>query len=536
VRARFAFFVVAASLIAAPVQGQSTDSDGDGLSDFQEIHKYGTDPHKLSTAGDGVPDGDWDRRREFAYSIRSVIRVMEPVNVDCLNDDYQDARVVARRDNHVELEVIYYPLNTMAEAVTADPQWRQHTQAFAEYLRPGITTNWDENMRRDLVAALRKDGIEADRLDDRELVTRVSRWLMNQTPSTNMFCTHYMTYKDGKPIIYPGLEAKFASDQGDPSWTIEQQLERELFGRSMFANRSRGTCTSSAVYITTVLRALGIPARMLMAIPLVDANDADQVAMVRDNLHHHRVKQTVLSGLSGVRGYSNHTLIEVLVGGRWVRLNYTKLGQNILDSHMFGLVTHVNTFNDLSDIPLAATWGKRYALGERDEVFRFSNPYRADQVSDHFGKYARIDNSEVASQPAEHEALTLTRAYWAGSPESPEIVKRSKMAKSMDPTAGYVLVHVDEWNAGGPATQYRSFTQDAGKEFLFRAEGHADVRGRFWGTLVDAPEVHEIAIVIAPQEYAKMDADVDYEVLPQNKDGGKPWKMRGRIVVRKSSN
>src|SRR5262249_27904448 len=35
------------------------DSDGDGLSDFQEIHKYRSDPGKLSTGGDGVSDGEW---------------------------------------------------------------------------------------------------------------------------------------------------------------------------------------------------------------------------------------------------------------------------------------------------------------------------------------------------------------------------------------------------------------------------------------------------------------------------------------------
>ena len=48
----------------------NTDTDGDGLSDFQEIHKYRTDPKMLSTAGDGVADGDRQRRREFTYSIR----------------------------------------------------------------------------------------------------------------------------------------------------------------------------------------------------------------------------------------------------------------------------------------------------------------------------------------------------------------------------------------------------------------------------------------------------------------------------------
>jgi hypothetical protein len=273
---------------------------------------------------------------------------------------------------------------------------------------------------------------------------------------------------------------------------------------------------------------------MVLALPLVDASDPAQVAMVRENLHHHRVKQTILSGLAGVSGYANHTFNEVYIGGRWVRLNYAKLGQNVLDSRTFGLVTHVNTFNDLSEVPLAATWGKRYALGERDEVFRFSNPYRADEVSDRFGKYARVDNPEVADK--EHRTLTLTHAYWPDSPECPPFIKRSKMVERMAPGAGYVLIHVAEWNPERPATQYRGFTQDAGKEFLFQANGHADVHGRFWGTLTNGPDDHEIAIVIAPQEYARMEPEIEYVVVPQNKEGGKTWKTQGRITIKRSGN
>ncbi len=72
------------------------DSDGDGLSDFQEVHKYRTDPNKKDTAGKGVSDGQWQQRREFTYSVRAVIRVMRPYNVKALNDDYQDVRVLTR--------------------------------------------------------------------------------------------------------------------------------------------------------------------------------------------------------------------------------------------------------------------------------------------------------------------------------------------------------------------------------------------------------------------------------------------------------
>ena len=309
-----------------PRSTPTADTDGDGLSDYQEIHKYRTDPRKFSTAGDGVSDGDWQRRREFTYTIRSVVKVMPPVNVDCLNDDYQDARVLSRGENFVELEVIHYPLNTNAEAIRGNPDWRRDAESKKEYLRPGITTNWDDAMRRDLVAALKADGIDPDRLDDKELVTRASAWLMANSKYVNMFCTHYMHYPEGRAAIYPGLEARFEQEKGDRAWTVQEQLDHELFGRSMFANRTHGSCTSIAVYLTTALRALGIPTRMVLGIPMVDGNDPAQLAMVRNGIHHHRVRRTLLQGLSGAKGYANHTFNEVFVGGRWVRLNYRTLG------------------------------------------------------------------------------------------------------------------------------------------------------------------------------------------------------------------
>src|SRR6266850_5609269 len=95
-------------------QAPDPDTDGDGLSDFQELHKYFTDPAKADTDGDGVPDGDWDERREFAYSVRSIVQVLAPVTGDVLCDDYQDARILERTGEVVELEVIHYPLNTVA--------------------------------------------------------------------------------------------------------------------------------------------------------------------------------------------------------------------------------------------------------------------------------------------------------------------------------------------------------------------------------------------------------------------------------------
>lgn len=509
-----------------------SDSDGDGLSDFQEIHKYGTDPKKLSSAGDGVSDGDWQRRREFAYTIRSVVKVMPPVGAGCLNDDYQDARVLSRTDHFVELEIIHYPLNTNAEAIRGNRDWKQHQSAMKAYLAPGITTNWDAAMQRDLARALRSDGIEPDRLDDKELVTRSAAWLMGHSTFVNMFCTHYIYFPDGRATIFPGLEGKFETDKGDRAWTVEQQFDHELFGKSMFANRVHGTCTSSAVFLTTALRALGIPTRMVLGIPLADGNDSEQNEMVRNGIHHHRVRQTILNGLGGARGYANHTFNEVFVGGRWVRLNYSKLGQNTLDSSTMGLLTHVNTFNDLSEVPLAATWGKRYALGERDEVFRYGNPYRCVELSDHFGKFSKIENP----QSREHRFMTVSRAYWANDPDAPDMVKRVNRSSGANGPAR-LFMHGQEWFDDQPWQQLKTFLQAAGKEIRFQAAGQPDVVGKVTTGSCTSPSenVHEIEVMIPSDEYAKMKPGIAYKLVPRNEVPGYDWKIKGSVTIVKAA-
>src|SRR6185295_18576100 len=80
------------------------DSDHDGLCDFQELHKYGTDPHKADSDGDGIPDGDWEERREYAYTVRVLMQVLPPCDPSTMSDDYQDVRILEQRADAVEFE------------------------------------------------------------------------------------------------------------------------------------------------------------------------------------------------------------------------------------------------------------------------------------------------------------------------------------------------------------------------------------------------------------------------------------------------
>ncbi len=218
------------------------------------------------------------------------------------------------------------------------------------------------------------------------------------------------------------------------------------------------------------------------------------------------------------------------MGGRWVRLNYTTLGQNSLDANTMGLLTHVNTFNDLSEVPLAATWGKRYALGERDAVFRYGNPYRCEELSDHFGKYARVENP----LKREHRAITISRAYWADSADAPDMIKQANL-RSRNDGSGHLLLHGEEWFDEEPWQQLKIFLQAAGKEFLFKAAGHPEVRGRITtGSFTGGSQnLREMEVLIPRNEYAKMEPGVEYTLTPRNEVAGYEWKTKGRVTIMK---
>ncbi len=523
--------MIAALLWSSPAWADDVDTDGDGLSDFREIHKHFTDPKKPDSDGDGKPDGDWDERREYAYTIRTVVRVMPPYNKAHLTDDYQDARVRKETDEYIELEVVHYPLNRVAEGIEAQKDWRMAAfVAQPDDIKPGITTNWDDAMRERVLAELDEKGIDARKMTDRAFVEAVALWLVRRARSSGMFCTYFVGFEDGKPRVLPGCERNFLAGRGNSEWSTEQQFAHELFGKSMFENETRGTCTSSAIYLTTALRAAGVPTRMIVAIPLIDASDPKQVEMVDKCITHHEVRRIICAGVQpGSTSFNAHTFNEVWVGGRWRRLNYEKLGDNILNPRYMGLMTHVHTFRDLSEAKLGETWGMRYAKGARSEVFPFSNPYRTLEVSDRFGRHAAIPNPEPEGGarpcgPPAHKTLTVAKAYWEGSADMPPGLKGSRVLGPKG--AGVFYFHAKEWFSNATYVQYRPFRDKSDPNVVLKAEGLPNVFARATGyffTSGDGSE-REFRFVLERSELAKMKPGVAYSIHPKN-DSAYKWQV-----------
>ena len=465
-------------------------------------------------------------RKEDTYTITSVLQVLNPVNPADMNDDFQDARVLAQDKDSCTVEVTYYPF--YQPAIGENPNWRTDDAGMTQYLKPTATENWDEAMRRDLIAELRQANIDPDRLTDKQLVERVSAWAMNRAHSTHAFSIWGVYFPDGRPAVYPPLRDAFDREKPDPTWTDQQMFEQEALGRSMFSNKVHGACTSSSVYLATIFRALGIPARIVFCIPPFDPNDDAQARMFYDNMHHNQVRETVRAALDGTGGFQDHMFNEVYVDHHWMRLNYKTLGQPILDAHYFGLLTHIYTCSDLSQVPLAQTWGMRYFKYPADQPkFSSVNPYRLISIHDHFGANARLDNPPVPV--AELRTVTIIGLYPKGSPAVPKWVEEETWQK----TGTDFLIASQEWGPDGSYHRMSAFEKRAGQEFLLTASGYPTVKAHLNRLTLSSRDsgFQAYAAQFATEDKAKLVPGVAYNIQPINISETYRWVVAPDITL-----
>jgi Transglutaminase-like superfamily len=514
------------ALVLVPASGGGApDSDRDGLSDFDEVHKYLTDPRKADSDGDGIPDGDWNERREYAYSVRAVIDVMAPFDVAAMNDDYQDVRVLEQRPDLLEFEVVVYPFNTVADAIEPDPGWRKPRPELKPFLAPGTCCNWDAEMKRQLEADLLKDGIDVAKLDDVATVQRVSKWLNDRAAFDDSFTTFAVDFEKGVPRVPAHRTADVEATLKEKGRTLAQQWDRELFGKGMFQNRIRGSCTSSAIYLSTALKALGIPTRTIVCVPVIDASDPREVAWIEPRLTHVGVRRIVKRAAEkSATSWTSHTFNEVFVGGRWRRLNYDRLGQNVLDLDFLGLMVHVHTFTDHAEAGLVG-WGDRSRHPLHDALFGGPNPYSCASLSDQFGAHAKVANAAEGLRE-----LAIGRVCWYDDPaRDPRL--DTELGGPSD--AGYFVAHIDK--PGGKATNRDclEFFEAVGKDFVLRAKGRADVRAhalrKYWVDLDGS--VNDFILQIDPAEFSRMERGVAYELAGSGADAPLRWTVRDGVTL-----
>lgn len=461
--------------------------------------------------------------KEDTYTITSVLRVLPPADPAAMSDDFQAVRVLSQDKDSVTVQVTYYPL--YQQSVGEDANWRKDDAGMTDYLNPTPAENWDAAMRRDLLAQLRQDGINPDALTDKALVEQVSRWAMNRAKTTDAFAIWDVYYPSGKPTVFPALRAAFDQYKPDPSWTDQQVFDREALGKSMFYGKIHGSCTSSSIYLTTIFRALGIPTRTVLCIPPFDPNDDAQAAKFYAAVHDNTVRETVRAGMDGMNGFDNHLFNEVYVGHHWTRLNYDRLGQPILDSHYYGLLTHIATSADLSKTPLAETWGVRYAgLGAGQPKLSSVNPYMLLSASDHFGVNAHVANLSVPV--AELRAVTISGLLPKASPALPKWVLDASAAD----TSFDFFVAIKE-QVPGASYPMRAFFKRASHNFVLAAPGHPDVQAALTGLNDNDDTFQGFGARIAPEGKAKVVPGVAYTLTPQNTSDVYHWSIAPGVTL-----
>ena len=395
------------------------------------------------------------------YTITTTLRIAKPYRLAAMNDEFQSATLISEKDGVGTFRITYRPLH--AQQVGSDPNWRKDDAGMTDYLKPRPCANWDPALRSQILSDLHDDGIDPSGLDDRTLVEKVSRWALQRSSFNDQFGLWMVRFVAGKPSVPPELKDAFAQNEpkGMPLQTI---YDRELYGKGMYLAKTHGACTSTSTYMATILRAIGIPTRIVVTIPACDPNDEDQIRKLIAAVRYHRIAYQIREGTAG-SGFTNHLYNEVWVGKKWVRLNYDRLGQPILDPNYLGLMTHIDTAADVSDIPFASTWGPRYGLGKGPKLSS-ENPYQMLTASDAVARGFTMANPPMP----ELTAVTVVKVAKAGDPSLPDFVRSEK---------GFdALLCVKEWIKQENYLQMRDFVADAPTRFTLQAPGRPSIEAQ----------------------------------------------------------
>jgi transglutaminase-like putative cysteine protease len=315
------------------------DTDHDGLSDYEEVAKYSTDPRRADTDGDGFPDGDWNERREYVYTVRILIKIRQPFDAQTMNDWYQDVRTLGDPDpdGYTQVEAIIYP-DTVVDVYPSSYPLDDPPPELQRYTLPGIAANYTPNMQSEVLQIL--EGSETDV----DAANRVSQWISEET-------TFYLD-QSVPEVYYTYLENGEVKvrNYGGPL-PVEELLQTHYFADSMFQMRTHGSCTSIANLRCAMLKAAGIPCRVIQTIFPIYYH-GDQTVPYVNNLK--REWSCVFEQPSGQgASWCNHAFVEVYVGDRWIRADRTI---NVRHEDPLCLSLKILSVSDWSEVDFSETW------------------------------------------------------------------------------------------------------------------------------------------------------------------------------------
>lgn len=347
------------------------DTDGDGLADYDEYCKYRTDATKADSDGDGKIDSDWDERREYTYTIRAICEINNPVDLEDMNDLFQDARVIAKQTptSHTRYEILLYVDSQPHLLPTKFPYTQRFPSAVERYTQRAFATNFSPKTQEEvhlLISGCRSD---------LEVIERVQLEMAQMRLVYEGAAFLYCRVEDGNQLVMTQdpLEA-LKPESRKVFRTEEQLLEGIFYGDSMFRARQHGVCDSRATLRATMLKAAGIPTRVTLAIPLVYYYEGEEEELTR-NLKREALGTGYVFPTPKTPEHTwivNHSYNEVYVNNKWIRLDQDlNEGPVHNDEHIY---LKIISFADWSEVDFTRSWSREQWFTHR--------PYKTVELSD----------------------------------------------------------------------------------------------------------------------------------------------------------
>ncbi|MDE0019631.1 MAG: Ig-like domain-containing protein [Candidatus Poribacteria bacterium] len=346
------------------------DTDADGLLDYDEYCKYKTNATKADSDADGKIDSDWHERREYTYTIKAICEINDPVDLEDMNDLFQDVRIIAKQTptSHTRYEILLYPDSKPHLLPTKFPYSKRLPSIVEGYTRRGFSTNFSAQTRekvQQLILRCHSDleviGQIQSEMGKMRLVYEGAAFLYCRVNGGKLIITH-----DPLDNLKPVSRKDFQ--------TVEQLLEGTFYGETMFRSRQYGVCDSRATLMATMLKAAGIPTRITLAIPLVYCYEGE-----KEELTGNLKRKTLRAGYVVPRPKSpkqtyivNHSYNEVYVNNKWIRLDHDLNEGPIFNGNRIFL--KIISFADWSEVDFTRSWS-------REQWFKH-RPYKTIEISD----------------------------------------------------------------------------------------------------------------------------------------------------------
>ena len=355
----------------------TVDSDKDGLTDYEEYCKYQTDPTLVDSDGDGRPDTDWDERREYAYTIRAVLELKPPWNLEAMNDLFQDARLMentVRKGTYTKVEVVIYPYASPVLLPMPYP-YQLPSEALSKYTQPTTDLNYSTEMQVEIQRIL------SGATHTLDVLARLQHEISQMELTIPLYAPFVYTYKQREELVadrtfFESIDRKVSQKE------IEEALAVNYFGDSMFKQKRYGACISRARLFASMLRAAGIPARVTMSIPMIYYyKGTGEWKRLMKNLSNEAITGSFSYEMPSVPNevaIVGHSQVEVYLNNHWIRLGY-QLNEGPLFAGTDQVFIKIIDAADFTEVDFTKTWAPLPWIQER--------PYKTIELSDQTAKY-----------------------------------------------------------------------------------------------------------------------------------------------------